>query len=140
MCGFWETFQTDWICLDAELVPWSFKGGELLVRQYAPVGAAAEVCLRVARQLVAQTERPELEGFGQTLTARAGAVAAYRDAYRQYRWLVTGWQHLQVAPFNCWRPRVVPILIGLINGTWSKPPDGRCTTARGSDPPIAHEN
>ena len=81
-------------------MPWSFKGGKLLVRQNAPVGAAAEVGLRAARQLVAQTERPELEGFGQTLTARAGAVAAYRDAYRQYCWLVTGWQHLQVAPFQ----------------------------------------
>jgi hypothetical protein len=33
--------------------------------------------------------------------------------------------------FNCWRPRVVPILIGLIDGTWSKPPDGRCTTRKG---------
>jgi protein phosphatase len=35
--GFWAAFQTDWVCLDAELMPWSFKGGELLMRQYAPV-------------------------------------------------------------------------------------------------------
>ena len=54
---------------DAELVPWSFKGGELLVRQYAPVGAAAEVCLRVARQLVAQTERPRAGGFWANLNS-----------------------------------------------------------------------
>jgi protein phosphatase len=98
--GFWEAFQTDWVCLDAELMPWSFKGGELLVRQYAPVGAAAELSLRAPRQLIAQTGRPELDGFGQTLKARAAAVAAYRDAYRRYCWPVTGWQDLQLAPFQ----------------------------------------
>lgn len=131
MCGFWETFQTDWICLDAELMPWSFKGGKLLVRQYAPVGAAAEVGLRAARQLVAQTERPELEGFGQTLTARAGAVAAYRMPIASTAGWLPADSTCRLRLFNCWRPRVVPILIGLIDGTWSKPPDGRCTTRKG---------
>jgi hypothetical protein len=97
-CGFWEAFGIDWVCLDAELMPWSFKGGELLVRQYAPVGAAAELSLRVAQELVAQTGRPELDVFGQTLTSRAAAVAAYRD--RHYCWPVMGWQDLQLAPFQ----------------------------------------
>ena len=98
--GFWEAFQTDWVCLDAELMPWSFKGGELLVRQYAPVGAAAEVSLQAARQLIARTGRPELDGFGQILATRAAAVAAYRDAYRHFCWSVTGWQDLRLAPFQ----------------------------------------
>jgi protein phosphatase len=57
ICGFWETFETDWVCLDAELMPWSFKGGELLTRQYAPVGAAAELSLQAAEELIAQTAR-----------------------------------------------------------------------------------
>ena len=30
---FWERFQTDYVCLDAELLPWSFKGGELAVHR-----------------------------------------------------------------------------------------------------------
>jgi protein phosphatase len=97
---FWEAFQTDWVCLDAELMPWSFKGQELLVRQYAPVGAAAELSLQAAQQLIAQTGRPELESFGQVLAARAAAVEAYRDAYRRYCWPVTGWQDLRLAPFQ----------------------------------------
>jgi protein phosphatase len=100
VCGFWEAFETDWVCLDAELMPWSFKGGELLVRQYAPVGAAAEVSLQAAQELIAQTGRPELDVFGQTLMTRAAAVAAYRDAYRRYCWQVTGWQNLRLAPFQ----------------------------------------
>jgi protein phosphatase len=98
--GFWEAFGTDWVCLDAELMPWSFKGGELLVRQYAPVGAAAELSLRAAQQLISRTGRPELDSFGQILAIRAAAVAAYRDAYRHYCWPVTGWQDLRLAPFQ----------------------------------------
>jgi protein phosphatase len=97
---FWERFQTDWLCLDAELMPWSFKGGELLVRQYAPVGAAAEVSLRAALELIARTARPELVSFGQVLAARAAAVEEYRDTYRRYCWPVTGWQDLKIAPFQ----------------------------------------
>jgi protein phosphatase len=100
LSGFWEAFGTDWVCLDAELMPWSFKGAELLMRQYAPVGAAAEISLQAAQQLIAQTGRPELDVFRQTLMNRAAAVEAYRDAYRRFCWPVTGWQDLRLAPFQ----------------------------------------
>src|SRR5678815_177298 len=39
--SWWEKFQSDWFCLDCELMPWSAKAQELLRRQYAPTGAAA---------------------------------------------------------------------------------------------------
>jgi protein phosphatase len=39
--NFWEKFNTDWVCLDAELMPWSAKAQALLKDQYAAVGAAA---------------------------------------------------------------------------------------------------
>ena len=35
--GFWEDFRTDWVCLDAEIMPWSEKAMALLaeaVKQY----------------------------------------------------------------------------------------------------------
>jgi protein phosphatase len=43
--GLWEQFQKDWICLDAELMPWSAKAQELLRQQYAAVGAAEQASL-----------------------------------------------------------------------------------------------
>ena len=43
--NYWETFNTDWICLDCELMPWSVKAQELLRQQYAPVGTSARVAL-----------------------------------------------------------------------------------------------
>src|SRR5262249_13600439 len=39
--GLWEELQTDWLLLDAELMPWSLKASGLLRSQYAAVGAAS---------------------------------------------------------------------------------------------------
>ncbi len=50
--GFWQQFETDWICLDAELMPWSAKAQELLRQQYAAVGAAARRLLRKQSRLL----------------------------------------------------------------------------------------
>src|SRR5207237_770413 len=35
--GLWPALQTDWLCLDCELMPWSAKAQELLRQQYAAV-------------------------------------------------------------------------------------------------------
>lgn len=43
--GLWGELETDWICLDCELMPWSAKAQSLLQGQYAAVGAAARVSL-----------------------------------------------------------------------------------------------
>src|SRR5690606_29181236 len=33
----WNELHTDWLCVDAELMPWSLKASELIRSQYAPV-------------------------------------------------------------------------------------------------------
>src|SRR6516165_9644588 len=43
--GLFEQLETDWMLLDCELMPWSAKAQELLVEQYAAVGAAARAGL-----------------------------------------------------------------------------------------------
>ncbi|BFO16272.1 polynucleotide kinase-phosphatase [Streptomyces sp. KM77-8] len=39
--GLWDELATDWLLLDAELMPWSLKASGLLRTQYAAVGAAS---------------------------------------------------------------------------------------------------
>jgi len=46
--GFWSDFNTDWVCLDAELMPWSAKARTLLTEQYAPVGRAGHNSIMAA--------------------------------------------------------------------------------------------
>ncbi len=46
--NFWDDLNTDWVCIDCELMPWSAKAQELLKQQYAPVGVAAKKGLSTA--------------------------------------------------------------------------------------------
>ncbi len=43
--GLWDGLETDWLLLDAELMPWSLKASGLLRSQYAAVGAASGAVL-----------------------------------------------------------------------------------------------
>ena len=100
--NYWETFKTDWICLDCELMPWSVKAQELLRQQYAPVGVSARVALEEAiGSLEIAAERgidvnPILEDYRQ----RAEAVTGYVKAYQQYCWQVQSITDLKLAPFH----------------------------------------
>ncbi len=40
--GSWERLATDWLCLDAELMPWSVKAQSLLLQQYAAARTALD--------------------------------------------------------------------------------------------------
>jgi protein phosphatase len=100
--GFWERLETDWVCLDCELMPWSAKARELIAGQYAPVAAAGQVSLELARAAVAAASGRgvDMGDLGPRLSARAAAVAGYRDAYRRYCWPVGGLDDLRLAPFH----------------------------------------
>src|SRR5438309_303143 len=100
--GFWQQFETDWICLDAELMPWSAKAQELLRQQYAAVGAAATASLT---ETVASLEHlaskngdalPLIEKYKQRLEA----AKLYIDSYRRYCWPVQSVSDLKLAPFH----------------------------------------
>jgi protein phosphatase len=100
--GFWEQFNTNWVCLDCELMPWSAKAMELVRQQYASVGTAARV------------------GLGETVCALEGAAARGIDvsavlerhklrqdladrfarAYRYYCWPVESLRDIRIAPFH----------------------------------------
>src|SRR5262249_31998500 len=47
----WSKLETTWLCIDAELMPWSLKAQELLRAQYAAVGTAAEMGLADASKV-----------------------------------------------------------------------------------------
>lgn len=98
----WDELSTDWMCLDCELMPWSMKAQELLVTQYAPVGAAGMGALAAASSVLNQaaSRNPELSVIADHTRARLDAVAKYRDAYRQYCWPVRAIDDLKLAPFH----------------------------------------
>lgn len=98
--GLWEELQTDWLCLDCELMPWSFKAIDLLRSQYAAVGCSAQVALAEAISSLASAQE---RGSGELLArfeARQQAVQGFSAAWRQYCWTATELSELKLAPFH----------------------------------------
>ena len=103
--GFWERFATDWVCLDAELLPWSAKAQGLLREQYAPVAAAGQAALSSAlaateAALTQTAMAPSLASLVGRLRERQQNSARYADAYRRYCWETDGLEGIRLAPFH----------------------------------------
>jgi protein phosphatase len=100
--GLWESLDTDWMCIDAELMPWSAKAQELLSEQYAPVGSSARAGLADAIAVMENTRRRKVTGDLpiEHYSTRLGDVIKYIDAYRAYCWSVTSSSDLKLAPFH----------------------------------------
>jgi protein phosphatase len=100
--GFWETFGTDWVCLDCELMPWSAKAQSLLQQQYAPVGSAARRALETSHALLERAAgvHPEAGAMAAQRRERLELAHRYVDAYRRYCWPVNSVADLRLAPFH----------------------------------------
>ena len=98
----WETLATDWLVIDAELLPWSAKAEELLRRQYASVGAAATATLatEVATLEAALGRGADVATLLARTTERRAMAERFVDAYRQYCWPVESIDDLRLAPFQ----------------------------------------
>lgn len=100
--GIWQELASDWIVLDAELLPWSAKAQELLQNQYAPTGAAAVTALGAA-QAVLSAALARGVAAGEALDqvrARHDAAQRFVDAYGRYCWPTQNLDDLRLAPFH----------------------------------------
>lgn len=114
--GFWSDFDTDWVCFDCELMPWSAKAQMLLKEQYSAVGVSGRVVLDEAVKLLEQASANKTISFDvskqtsgqnadintllQRFSERSELMHKYVDAYREYCWPVNSIDDLKLAPFH----------------------------------------
>jgi len=101
--NFWKKFDSNWVCLDTELMPWSVKAQALLKDQYAAVGAAAggafpevEIALKKALDRGIDDALPFLERF----LHKKDIITKYIKAYQNYCWTVNSINDYKLAPFH----------------------------------------
>lgn len=104
--GLWAELDTDWLLIDAELMPWSLKSSGLLRRQYAAVGAASGAVFPEALSALEAAAGRGVEGMagpGGLLDRqrdRSAHAAAFTEAYRRYCWPVEDLDGVRFAPFQ----------------------------------------
>ena len=114
--GFWSDFNTDWVCLDTELMPWSEKARGLIRSQYAPTGnagagglsaAVAALEKASARQNVAADfdkvisgENVDPKALLERFKSKKDDIEHYTKAYREYCWTVKTVDDYRIAPFH----------------------------------------
>ncbi len=100
--GLWAELDTDWLLLDAEIMPWSAKAGSLIESQYAPVAASSRAGFAAAAKAFARASDRGLEiaTVRDRFADRAQRAALYAEAWAPYVWPVSGVGDLKVAPFH----------------------------------------
>ncbi|MFJ7196385.1 MULTISPECIES: polynucleotide kinase-phosphatase [unclassified Streptomyces] len=100
--GLWEEWGTEWVLLDAELMPWSLKAGGLLRSQYAAVGAASGAALPEANAALAAAAARgvDVAALADRQRGRAEDATAFTEAYRRYCWSTQGLDGVRLAPFQ----------------------------------------
>jgi protein phosphatase len=100
--GLWDELETDWLLLDAEIMPWSAKAGSLIESQYAPVAMSSQEGFAAVDDALARAG-----GRGLDVAApraryadRADRAARYAKAWAPYVWPVSAITDLKVAPFH----------------------------------------
>lgn len=98
----WEQLKSDWLCLDAELMPWSAKAQELLRRQYAAVGSSAQAAFKEALSGLekASDQDSAISALRDRLRERASLASRFVASYRRYCWPVQSLDDLKLAPFH----------------------------------------
>ena len=98
----WDELGTDWLLLDAEIMPWSAKAGGLIESQYAPVAVSARAGLDAATDGFARAAARgvPVQALRDKFADRATRARAYARAWEPYVWPVSGIDDLRIAPFH----------------------------------------
>ncbi|MDD9960614.1 MAG: polynucleotide kinase-phosphatase [Gammaproteobacteria bacterium] len=101
-CDLWGQLKTDWFCLDAELMPWSAKAGQLLDEHYRPVAEAARLGLAEATAALGAANARGLNcaDLAADFQARSAMAEDYAAALERYVWPVQAVTDLRLAPFH----------------------------------------
>lgn len=100
--GLWDELATDWLLLDAEIMPWSAKASALIEQQYSQVAASARAGLARTLDAVsrATARGMPLAAEGERLASRLERAEKFGRAWQSYVWPVGGIDDLRVAPFH----------------------------------------
>lgn len=100
--GYFEKHNTDFVLLDAEILPWNLKAKDLILNQYAHVGEMAQLDRsKLQEQLIrAQKNGQPVEDWLTETERLLENTAIFNEVYQKYCWKTEGLEGIQIAPFH----------------------------------------
>ncbi|MGI2326726.1 polynucleotide kinase-phosphatase [Planococcus sp. YIM B11945] len=100
--NYFEEHGTDYVLLDAEIMPWNLKAKELIANQYAHVAENALVDRTLLREKLSGSVQTN-EGLQQWLDEyeqKLENAHVFQDVFQKYCWNVDSTDAIQIAPFH----------------------------------------
>jgi polynucleotide kinase-phosphatase len=100
--GYFKKYNTDFVLLDAEILPWNLKADELISSQYAHVAEAAimdRTKLKEMLESVLKHSR-DVESWIFEASKRLQNALTFKEVFEKYCWNTNGLQGIQIAPFH----------------------------------------
>ncbi|MBY3433541.1 polynucleotide kinase-phosphatase [Rhizobium laguerreae] len=98
-----DDLKTDWLLLDAEIMPWNTKAASLIRDQYAPTGKAAQIGTGLVAEALSRFSQREVTDVDDLLSRfhdRHGNAEAFDKVWRGYSWETPTIDDLRIAPFH----------------------------------------
>ncbi|WP_186763798.1 polynucleotide kinase-phosphatase [Planomicrobium sp. CPCC 101079] len=100
--GYFRKHKTEYVLLDAEIMPWNLKAKELISAQYAHVAenALLDRSALTGKLAAAAAENEQLTGWLKEYEQKQENAEAFRDVFQKYCWEVDALESIQIAPFH----------------------------------------
>lgn len=100
--GYFEKYNTDFVLLDAEILPWNLKAKELIFNQYAHVGEMALLDRSKLKDSLqnAYDDGKDVLGWIQENEVEIQNAKIFNEVYQKYIWNTEGLEGIQIAPFH----------------------------------------
>ncbi|MGE6376064.1 polynucleotide kinase-phosphatase [Peribacillus muralis] len=100
--GYFEKYDTDYVLLDAEIMPWNLKAKELISRQYAHVSENAILDRTILKDKLemAALDNADIQGWLKEYELKLKNAHTFKDVFQKYCWDIEDMDSIQIAPFH----------------------------------------
>lgn len=98
-----DCLNSDWVLLDAEIMPWNSKATDLIENQFAPTGIASKLGAGLAAEALLRFQSRGIEDVSAQVEAfqkRVGNAERFDTTWRGYCWDTPSLDDIRIAPFH----------------------------------------
>lgn len=98
--GYYDKHETDFVLLDAEIMPWNLKAKELISSQYAHVSESALLDRQKILEKLYTSERVDVKDWLVEYEEKLANAETFKEVFQKYCWDIEGTDAIQIAPFH----------------------------------------